>query len=108
MSGDDVFVPKCGQKLNALGRVLGNWQLQGKSCRSCQEFETEFFFLVPSLCWRFSERMEFGEMGGGGRGFKDQAGGKNGRNQKKQIILRYPSPRKANTVCISLYVDSTY
>lgn len=37
------FVPKYSQKLTTLGIVLGYWQLQRRSCPSCQKCGTRLF-----------------------------------------------------------------
>lgn len=56
-----AFVPKYGQKLTALGEFLGYWQLQEGAAAADKNAKLEC--LAPFFCWRFSQRVGFGEKG---------------------------------------------
>lgn len=53
------LVPKFGQKLNALGRELGRWELQGRKLQFHQECGTGCFAAFP--LFGNSEPVGFGE-----------------------------------------------
>lgn len=44
------LVPKYGQKLTALGRELGGWQLQGRKLPSTKNVKLSFLGAFPFLC----------------------------------------------------------
>lgn len=53
------FVPRCGQKLGALD---GSWAVGSfRGGAAVASKNVEMAFSVPLLCWRFSERVGFGE-----------------------------------------------
>lgn len=64
------YVTKYGEKLTALGGILGYWPLRRGAAAAAKKAELGFY--APFLCWRLSEKT-FGERGEEW-GFLDQRG----------------------------------